>query len=79
MSKAQSNSVSKEDLIPILHERTGVEPEVIETILRFFERLVLHAVKRKKNVLLEDFIVLYHIENELHVELTTTALKIIKK
>lgn len=79
MGKVKSDVVAKDDLIPILQERTGINVERIEVILMFFERLILHAIKRKKNVLIDDFIVLYFIDDELHIELTSSAKKKIKR
>lgn len=79
MGKMKSDIVVKDDLIPILQERTGINSERIEVVLMFFERLILHAIKRKKNVVIDDFIVLYFIEDELHIELSSSAKKQLKR
>jgi len=73
------NILLEEQLVKLISERTGIDENMLVTILRYYHRIILHRIKLGDYVVMEDLFRIYYIEAEAKIEFTAKALRDMKK
>ncbi|MBU1142090.1 MAG: hypothetical protein KKH92_00430 [Firmicutes bacterium] len=73
------NIVVDKDIVLLLAERTSVSIEVVHTILHYYERIILHKAMKGDNIIVGRLFRIFHLKNNVYIELTETAKKYIDK
>lgn len=71
--------VNEKEIIEVLAVRTGVDKNLIHTLIHFYERVILHKAMTGHFVRIDNLFIIYHKEDQVHIEFTEKARRYIKK
>jgi len=71
--------IDEKEIIKVLSMRTGMDEDMIHTMIYFFERTILHHVKLGYKVKINDFFVIYKLDNQVEIMLNEKVKKHMKK
>lgn len=71
--------VGNKEIARLLVMRTGMDENVVLTLLHFYERIILHRVVTGDTVRIDNLFTIYHTKSEIEIMLTEKAKKYIKR
>ena len=71
MNQSKRTTINEKDIAVILADRTGLEVNLVRTLMHFYERIILHSAMKGNYVRIENLFAIYHHDNK--------AIKHIKK
>lgn len=77
--RRKSLLIDEKEIIKTLSMRTGMDEDLIHTIIYFFERTILHHVMLGYKVRISDFFTIYKSGDQVEIMLDERAKRQIKK
>ena len=77
--RRKSLLIDEKEIIKTLSMRTGMDEDLIHTMIYFFERTILHHVMLGYKVRINDFFTIYKTGNQVEIILDEKAKRQIKK
>jgi len=71
--------IDEKEIIKVLSVRTGMDEDLIHTMIYFFERTILHHVMLGYKVRINDFFTIYKRDNQVEILLDEKVKRHIKK
>ena len=71
--------IDEKEIIEILSMRTGMDEDLIHTMIHFFERIVIHHVMLGYTVRINNFFTIYRRGDQIDIMLDEKVKKHIKK
>jgi hypothetical protein len=78
-NKSKMLWIDEKEIIKVLSVRTGMDEDLIHTMIYFFERTILHHVMLGYKVRINDFFTIYKRDNQVEILLDEKVKRHIKK
>ncbi len=79
MNQSKPMVVDEKEIAHLLAIRTGLEVNLIRTLMHYYERIILHSAMKGNYVRINNLFTIYHQNDEIEIRFTEKAKKHLKK
>ncbi|BCR35197.1 hypothetical protein [Mariniplasma anaerobium] len=79
MRQSKPKIMDEKQIADLLAIRTGLEVNLVRTLMHYYERIILHSAMRGNYVTIDNLFTIYHRNNKIEIRFTEKAQKHLKK